>query len=248
MIITGNKTNYGMDIGILMLDTIFPRLVGDIGNAKTFPFPVRYKTVHRAFPSKVVLENGGNFLKEFISAAQELENEGVRAITTSCGFLAIYQQELAAAVSIPVFTSSLLQIPMIQRMISPQRKIVIVTAHGEKLSQQHLRGAGVQADESHYVIVGLEGKKEFYDTFVKQKADVDPEKLAEELAEAATHIKNNWGDAGAIVLECTNLPPFRTIFQQITGLPVFDIVTLVHYAYAGLNQVVNTKTDNIARI
>ncbi|MEN6414265.1 MAG: aspartate/glutamate racemase family protein [Veillonellales bacterium] len=233
MIITGGTTNYGAEIGIIMLDTIFPRIVGDIGNAGTFSFPVRYKTVHRAFPTKVVLENDAALLSGFIAAARELEAEGVRALTTSCGFLAVYQQELAAAVSIPVFASSLLQVPLVERMIAPNRKVVIVTAHKGKLSSRHLLGTGITGEPP--VIVGMEEKPEFYQTFVMQKTTMDLDKVREEVEETACKIKENYREAGAIVLECTNLPPFRSIFQQVTGLPVFDITTLVNYIHHSLN-------------
>lgn len=227
MIIRGGRTNYGAEIGIIMLDTIFPRIVGDIGNAGTFPFPVLYKTVSRAFPAKVVLENDPALLSGFIAAARDLELAGVKAITTSCGFLAIYQQELAASVAIPLFTSSLLQVPLVKRIISPTQRVVIVTAHKEKLSSRHLEGVGI-ADTSA-VIVGMEEKPEFRNTFIQQKPEMNLDKIIEEVTETACDIKNSYPDAGAIVLECTNLSPFKNIFQKAGGLPVFDIITLVNY-------------------
>ena len=86
-----------------MLDTVFPRIPGDIGNAATFSFPVRYKVVKGASPQRVVKEADTRLLEPFIEAARSLEKEGVKAIGTSCGFLAIFQRELADAVDIPVF-------------------------------------------------------------------------------------------------------------------------------------------------
>lgn len=234
MIVTGNKTNYGFDIGVLMLDTIFPRIIGDIGNAKTFDFPVRYKIVPKAIPTKVVIDNDPSLIDPFINAARELETEGVKAITTSCGFLAVFQQVLSEAVAVPVFTSSLLQVPMIERMLGSKQKIVIVTAHGGKLGTKQLAGAGI-ADINH-IIMGLEDRQEFYSTFVVQKATLDVKKLKQEMEDTAFEIKNNYKNVGAIVFECTNLPPFREIFQDIVGVPVFDIVTLTNYVHASLNK------------
>jgi Asp/Glu/hydantoin racemase len=235
MLAAGGQTNYKQDIGILMLDTIFPRIVGDIGNAETFSFPIRYKVIKHALPTKIVVENDQHLLADFIAGAKELEAAGVRAITTSCGFLAIFQQELAAAVSIPVFTSSLLQVPLAQKMLAPRREIVIVTANKARLSPRHLAQAGVAGGK--VAIFGLEDKVEFYSTFVLQKPVLDLAKLSREMEEAAGEIKTAYPDAGALILECTNLPPFRRIFQQATQVPVFDVVTLVEYIHASLNKI-----------
>ena len=229
---TGGATFYGQNIGILMLDTFFPRIVGDIGNALTFPFPVNYKIVRTALPTRVVLENDPTLLPLFIDAAKELVAEGAKAVTTSCGFLAIFQQELAAALPVPVFTSSLLQVPLAERLISPDQRVVIVTANRKTLSPRHLAGAGINGDK--YGMVGLEGKPEFFSTFVQQKSTLDLEAVSEEIYSAAREIKEQFPDTGAVVLECTNLPPFRHIFQAATGCPVFDIVTLTHWLHSSL--------------
>ncbi|MDT8902460.1 aspartate/glutamate racemase family protein [Anaeroselena agilis] len=225
MKLTGGYTNYGQDLGILMLDTVFPRLVGDIGNARTFPFPVRYKTVRGALPAKVVEQNDERLLASFVEGARELEAEGVKAVTTSCGFLAVFQRELAAAVGIPVLTSSLLQVPAVEKDLGPAGQIVIVTANGERLTPRHLAGAGIET--GRHIIYGLEDRPEFYDTFVRQKTVLDVPRLQSEIEEAAREIRARFPAAGALVLECTNLPPFRRIFARVTGLPVYDILSLI---------------------
>lgn len=232
MIVAGGKTDYGQDIGILMLDTVFPRIVGDIGNAGTFPFPVKYKVVKGALPAMVVEKRGEGLLPYFLAAARELEAEGVRAITTSCGFLAAFQQELTAAVRIPVFSSSLLQIPLIEKLLPPGQKIVVVTANSKALSLRHFQAAG--ADQDRAAIIGLEEQPEFYSVFVRQKLVLDVAKVEGELRGIAAMIRDSLPEAGAIVCECTNLPPFRSIFQEVTNLPVFDIVTLVKYIRSSL--------------
>lgn len=233
MEIYGGYVNYGQDIGILMLDTVFPRLRGDIGNAATFPFPVRYKVVSGALPARVVPEQDNSLLAHFIAAARELETEGVKAITTSCGFLAVYQQELAACVQIPVFTSSLLQIPFIEAMLPPGRNIAVITANGQTLGERRLVEA-FSAGKVQHSIIGLEDMEEFYSVFVRQRKTLNLAKLTAEISCTAEQVKQRAPQAGAIVLECTNLPPFRQLFQQAAGLPVFDIVTLTGLIAAGL--------------
>src|SRR2546428_2839481 len=120
--VRGGFNQYGVTVGILMLDTRFPRIPGDMGNAATFPFPVRYHRVSGADPDLVVRRGAEGLLPAFVQGARALEGEGVGAITTSCGFLAKYQQELAAAVRVPVFTSSLLMVPLVHRLLPAGRR------------------------------------------------------------------------------------------------------------------------------
>lgn len=234
MKVIGGRSNYGYDIGVLMLDTVFPRIRGDIGNAGTFPFPVKYKIITNAVPAKVVEDYGEGLLPAFVAGARELDGEGVRAITTSCGFLAVFQRELAEAVNIPVFSSSLIQIPLVEKMLGSGKSIIIVTANSKTLSERHFQGVGVA--RNGLKIIGLQDRDEFYSVFVKQKIELDIAKVQAELQSVAEQIKSDSPEAGAIVLECTNLPPFRHIFQRITGLPVFDIVTLVKHIHSSVGE------------
>src|SRR5437870_10176871 len=121
--VRGGFNQYGFTVGILILDTRFPRIPGDVGNAATFPFPVRYHRVSGADPDLVVRRGAEGLLPAFVQGARALEGEGVGAITTSCGFLAKYQQELAAAVRVPVFTSSLLMVPLVHRLLPAGRRV-----------------------------------------------------------------------------------------------------------------------------
>ncbi|MGI6574878.1 MAG: hypothetical protein ACOX3A_03250 [bacterium] len=132
-IVRGGKNYYGLAIGILMLETKFPRIPGELGNATTWNFPVLYKVVKGASPQRVVRENDPSLLEPFLEAARELEREGVRAITTSCGFLAMFQKEMAAAVNIPVFTSTLLMVPLVHKMLRPEQKVGIITVNSQTL-------------------------------------------------------------------------------------------------------------------
>jgi Asp/Glu/hydantoin racemase len=229
VIVKGGRTNYGEAIGILMLDTKFPRIPGDIGNALTFDFPVKYKKVKGATSQRVVREADPSLIVPFIEAARELEEEGVSAITTSCGFLAIFHEYLADAVSIPVFTSSLLQVPIVFRMLKKGQKVGIMTASKPHLTELHFKGAGIK--DIPLVIYGMEEQEEFPAVFLDQKETLDIEKAESEMVQVATKMVSENPDVGAIVFECTNMPPFRKAVQQAVNLPVFDIVTLMNYVY-----------------
>ncbi|MCR4429916.1 MAG: aspartate/glutamate racemase family protein [Tepidanaerobacteraceae bacterium] len=232
MIIKGGRTNYGEAIGILMLDTKFPRIPGDIGNTLTFNFPVRYKKVKGATAHKVVREADPSLVSPFIEAARELQQEGVSAITASCGFLAIFHDYIADAVDIPVFTSSLLQVPIVYRMLKKGQKVGIMTASKPHLTEKHFRGVGIE--DIPMVIYGMEDQEEFPAVFLDQKETLDVEKAENEMVRVAEKMIGENHDVGAIVFECTNMPPFRRAVQQAVNLPVFDIVTLTNYVYSSI--------------
>jgi Asp/Glu/hydantoin racemase len=221
---------YGYSIGILVMDTAFGRIPGDIGNALTWDFPVYYKVVKGATFEKVVLQGDPQLVDPFARAARELEAMGVRAITTSCGFLALFQQQLAEAVNIPVFTSSLLQIPLASRMLGRGKKVGILTAHSQSLTERHLVAVGAEAVP--HVIIGLEGGKEF-PRFLSD-ISYNPLEIEKETVGVAKELLKQHPEVGAIVLECANLPPYGRAIQEATGLPVFDIVTLTEMVHSAV--------------
>lgn len=236
-IATGGYATYGQALGILMLDTRFPRIQGDIGNASTFPFPVRYAKVPGASPRRVVKEGDPSLLGPFIEAARGLQAEGVKAITTSCGFLAAFQKDLAASVEIPVFTSSLLQMPFLHSLFGGKGKVGVLTARAASLEKRHFEQCG--AADIPCAVMGMDGYEEFSRVFLGDHNDgaglsYDIPRVGKELAEASATLAAGHPDISCIVLECTNMPPFRKAIQEACGKPVFDIVTLAGYVHSGL--------------
>ncbi len=225
----GGKNLYGFSIGILMLKTKFPRIPGDMGNATTWDFPVLYKVIPVATPDKVVRKGGKGLLDLFIKGAQELEQEGVRAITTNCGFLALFQKEIASTVDVPVFTSSLMQVPLVYAMLKPWQKVGIITIYAKSLTREHLVATGV--DRIPYVVMGTEGEKEFSRAILNDEGELDLEQSQKDLVRVAKRMKEGHPEVGALVLECTNMPPYAAAIQKEVGLPVFDIYTLVNLVY-----------------
>jgi Asp/Glu/hydantoin racemase len=227
----GGRAIYGYGVGILMLDMVCPRPPGDIGNALTWPFPVRYRVALRgATGPRVMLNADGELLAAFIAAARELEAEGVRMITTSCGFLAVFQRELAAAVNVPVVTSALLQVPMVSKMIRPDQRIGILTA-SPQLQERHFQGVGWSSREIPIVIANLPKDGVVSTVYVDGRRESDTDVLEREMVEMACAMKRQHPDVGAIVLECTNFVPFSQAMRRATGLPIFDLYTLVIQTY-----------------
>ncbi len=224
MKVTGGKSIYGAAVGILMLEAQFPRIPGDMGNATTWDFPVHYKIVRGATPDKVVRQGAEGLLDAFISAAQELVSEGVDGITTNCGFLALFQQQISQAVPVPVVTSSLMQVGMVNRVLPTGKRAGILTISGSSLTQQHLDAASVPSGTP---IGTTEGGMEFTRAILDNELELDVALARQDNVEAALTMQKTYSDLGAIVLECTNMEPYAADIAHATGLPVFSIQTLV---------------------
>jgi len=228
--VKGGQNLYGLAIGILILETRFPRIPGDMGNGTTWNFPVVYRIVKGASPARVVREADPTLLKPFIEAARDLEKMGVKAITTTCGFLAIFQEEIANAVNIPVFTSSLMQVPLVYRMLKNNQKVGIMTVDSRSLTRKHL--AAVGADSVPTVIVGTEDEEEFTRVLLGNELTLDVDKARNDLITVARRLISQHPEVGAIVLECTNMPVYAKSIQQEVNLPIFDIYTLTNMVYS----------------
>lgn len=235
--IRGGRTLYGQSLGVLMLDTRFPRIPGDVGNALTWPFPVDYRVVKDADLARIMGQRPDpTLLEPFIDAARELESSGVRAITTSCGFLAIFQRELQAAVSIPLYTSALLQVPMVSRLIRPDQKVAILTER-PNLTERHFEGCGWSSSVFPVVVSAMPPDAVFPTVFIGNALEADVALLEREMVELGTRTVREHPDTGAFVLECTNFVPFSHAIRRATALPVFDLYTLglqLHLATSGV--------------
>lgn len=231
MIVQGGKSIYGASVGILMLDAQFPRIPGDMGNAKTWPFPVLYRVVRDASPDRVVRHRAEGMLEVFIDAAQQLVKDGADGITTNCGFLSLFQKELAEAVPVPVVTSSLMQVEMVNRILPRGKRAGILTISASTLTNDHLQAANVPLDTP---IGTTEGGREFTRAILGNDSRLNVEKAREDNVEAAIALASDHPDLGAIVLECTNMCPYAPDIQRATGLPVFSIVSFVTWFQAGL--------------
>jgi len=227
----GGKTLYGAKVGILMLETRFQRIPGDMGNAETWPFPVLYKIVPGASPRRVVCEKAEGLLGAFLAAAEELVRLGADGLTTTCGFLSLYQRELAAHVGVPVATSSLMQIPFIERVLPPGKRVGVLTVSAANLTEKHLRAAG--ADPATPV-VGTDGGSEFSRVMINDEERLDVAAAERDILAAGEELVEKHAGIGAVLLECTNMVPYARALSQQLRLPVFSIYTFVTWFHAGL--------------
>ena len=227
----GGKTVYGGTVGICMLDTRFPRIPGDIANARTWNVPVLYRVVPRSTPRQAVYEKGEKILDGFIEAAKELVKMGADGITTNCGFLCLFQEKMAEAVQVPVATSSLMQVPLVQKLLPKNKKVGILTIHKPSLTNDHLNAAGIPLDTP---IIGTKNGKEFTRAILEDEMEMNIDDAREDHIEAARKLIKENPNVGAIVMECTNMSPFAADVRKDLGIPVFNIYTFIEWFQSGL--------------
>jgi Asp/Glu/hydantoin racemase len=227
----GGKPVYGARLGILMLEARFPRIPGDMGNAATWPFPVLYRIVPDATPHRVVRERAVGLLDRFLDAAAELVRLGADGITTNCGFLSLFQREIAAHAGVPVATSSLMQIPFVERLLPPGKRVGVLTVNAQSLGAEHLGAAGA---DPRTPVVGTEGGREFTRVMLGNEERLDAAAAEQDIFEAGDALVARHADIGAVVLECTNMAPYARALAERLRLPVFDIYAFVAWFHAGL--------------
>lgn len=231
MKVSGGKAITGAALGILMLEARFPRIPGDTGNALTWPFPVHYKVVRDATPDRAVRQGAAGLYEKFLDAARELVADGVDGITTNCGFLSLFQNDLAAALPVPVATSSLMQVAAVNRLLAPGKRAGILTISAKSLTPEHLEKAGVPGETP---IGTTEGGREFTRAILGNELELDVDAARQDNIEAARALVAAYPDMGAIVLECTNMTPYAADVRAATGLPVFSHETFVSWFHSAL--------------
>lgn len=211
-------------VGVLMLETQFPRLRGDIGNPHGFKFPIIYKVVGGASPKKVVEEQNQELVEKFIKAAKYLIGEGADIITTSCGFLGRYQKEIQAELTVPVYTSALLLMDGLEAEFG-KSNVGILTISKTAMTPAFLAGAGI---EDKTPIGSTESGLEFSQAILANRTSFDEVQCEADLVQAASNLVSAHPNIRAILLECTNMPPHAAAIENSTGLPVRSLNDLLN--------------------
>jgi len=226
----------GFPIGIIYIDDVYyPMVPGNIVNGYTFPFPVRLKAV-TGLDIPNLFQAGDEVFDQIMVACKELEREGCRAISAACGFFGNYQDKVAAAMDIPIAISSLVQLPWIATLLKPGQKIGVLTADQSSLSNKLLDACGVSDQiKERLVIKDLCHEPEF-SCILEGRGEFDNEIVKEEVVKKALEIIAQFPDTGAILLECSDMPPYAYAVQAATKLPVFDFTTLIRWMQTSVCQ------------
>ncbi|RYV02845.1 hypothetical protein SOPP22_07220 [Shewanella sp. OPT22] len=221
----------GETIGIMVLECHYPFIPGNVANARTFQYPVRYAVVEGADVQRLLYQADPTLIEPFVKAAQKLEREGVKAITGACGFMALFQKQLQDAVSIPVFASSLLQISFMHAITN--KKVGIITADSRCLKPEHFDSVGVQPNLP-IATIGMENEPAFVECILEGRIALDDDKVRHAVLSNAKALTQQHKDIGSILLECSDLPPYGKDIQEATGLPVFDFITMIDFVHSSL--------------
>jgi len=229
-------------IGIITLEENIPSPPGTPKNPDTFSNPVCYEVVRGT--GLLELDNPAG-LQSFLTAGFNLVEKGVCAISGNCGLMIVYQNQLAAALPVPVFLSSLLQLPFMARLSGPDSAIGIIASSSNSLSDQHLRIATC-GTPMKTIVTSMEGKKHFGEA-VSENGVLDFKAVQAEVVEVALELVGQHPDVTSILFECVDLPPYADAVQQATGLPVFDITTLIGHVHSTLVRRPFTRMDRRLR-
>lgn len=235
------KACYGMGLGVMLLDEEFPGFPGDVRNASAFPFPVQYELIENVdMPRLIYAKDKEPCLEPIKRAAKKLEKMGCRAITAECGYFSYFQREIAAHVDIPVFLSALMQVPLAQQVIGPN-KVVGIISHAElsTLEDRHFDSVGIRRDSNYvtYACREVEGACEEFEHLWTPGKKLDPaaayyQKTEKEFVATATEFFRRTPNMGAMLLECTGMQPFARALQREIEIPIFSWGTLLDYAYS----------------
>ncbi len=226
------QVSSGEAIGVLLLDTSVPFIPGDVANATTYDFPVRFHKVE-GFTVARAIGKDPTVYGALKTAAQELVDQGVRAVTGDCGFMALHQKRLAHDLAVPVFLSSLLQIPFMLSILGEKSKVGVLTADGSSLDETLLAVVGVN-DVDRLVVEGLEAQPHFHRFAIQETGTLDTEKVAAEVVEAGRHLMARDKTIKALLLECSLLPPYAAALQAAVQVPVFDYITMINFVFSAV--------------
>ncbi|KAJ4346376.1 uncharacterized protein N0V89_010305 [Didymosphaeria variabile] len=224
-------------LGFLAVEVSIHRPPGDPFNPSTWPFPLIHTLVPGSSEAQIVTSTTypPAFIERFVSAGKELAAKGCIGIITSCGFLALAQRELASKLPIPIATSALVQIPSICAFLGSEAIVGVLTYDEERLGVAHLEALGVDAGRvrikgmpkgGHLRRVIQEGEK--YDEIRMEQEMIDA------VGELLEKVTGSGDKLGAIVLECTQMPPYAGAIQRRVGVPVYDVYTMGMWFYSGL--------------
>jgi len=229
------QASYGEAIGILLLDTsLTPYIPGDVANATTYSFPVRFKKV-KDLSVEMMMNKDTSLLNRLIESGRELTEEGVKAITGDSGYMAMFQREVAKKLKIPVFLSSLLQLPFLTRIIGKGQKVGIIAANSKILDNALLKEVGI-TDMGFLYIKGMEDKEYFRKTFIEEVGWLDSDNVEKEVVSVAKNMIEEEPKVKVILLECSCITPYRGAVQEAVNLPVFDYITMINYVYSAVTM------------
>ncbi|HKK95961.1 MAG TPA: aspartate/glutamate racemase family protein [Anaerovoracaceae bacterium] len=233
---------YGMGLGVMLLDEAYPGFPGDLRNASAYNFNIQYEIMEGLNCYNIGWCKGDDefLVPPIVKAAKNLEKLGCRGILAECGYFSYFQPLISDKVDIPVFMSSLLQIPFIQQVIGPKKAVGIFCATSSGLTDKHLENVGVNLNSNYHIKGAMDndGCQEFVSLWDETRRPDIPtanyKKAEKDIVDSCKEYVKQYPDIGALMLECTGFQPFARAIQREIDLPVFSWATLMDYAYSAV--------------
>ena len=233
--ITKGQLISGHSVGIMVQDVHYPLLPGNVVNAYTYDFPVRYQVVPGANQAR--MHTGDTTLiPSLIETAKLLELEGCRAVCGACGYFGHFQKQIADQVDIPVYLSSIVQVPWICVGLKSNQKVGILCADRKNLTKKLFDACSVSNDYYERCCVAGAGDLPEFSALLERRGHFDNGKLKLELINLAKELISNNPDIGAILLECSDMPPYAADIQRNLNIPVYDFISMIKYVHSVVAQ------------
>lgn len=211
-------------VTVLQLDTDFPRTMGDVGAPESYARAPEIIRIAGASVGRIVTDRPQDIdIAPFEEALQRAQGD---VIVTSCGFLSYWQEHLSTLTDRPFISSSLTALQHLAQSYPPEA-LRILTFDAARLGPTHLGNHAEYTDS----IIGLPPTHHLRQVIAKNLSTLDRTRAATETANLLAHSQTEAHQH--ILLECTNLPPYREAIKEATGLPVTDILTVIEATCPG---------------
>ncbi|CAK9105960.1 Dimethylsulfonioproprionate lyase (DMSP lyase) (Symbiodinium-A1) [Durusdinium trenchii] len=213
---------------VLQLDTQFPRIPGDIACKETYLLPIHIEVIDRAHVADVVsLDPEALDISRFASALAKADAE---IISTSCGFMVYFQKMLSELTQKTFISSALVALPKLRARFQDV-EIMVITFDADILGAPAYRFA---LDGFTGPVVGLEKSMHLYQVISKDLDHLELECAEADMDKLIQTALTCYPDIGAIMLECTNLPPYKHIIRRHFSGEIVDCLSVLEVESKGV--------------
>ena len=214
-------SRFDAPLTVLQLDTVFPRVAGDVASPDTYQTPIAIKKIDQASVAAVVTAAPDQTnISKFEQACGDIHH-GIGV--TSCGFLGYWQDHLNRICPAPFIASSLVDLPHWQGLHG-DGELAIVTFDDAVLSTPLYEGL---RSGFHGAVIGLSPDMHLRQVISQDRPELDQPRAEQEMLDLLTPYLAA-GSIKALVLECTNLPPYKAAIKSRFDVEVYDILTSIH--------------------
>lgn len=235
-----NKINLGFSLGALVMKSWVPKPCGHISNASNYDFPIYFQVVENS-NTKAIHGGAQSIIPDILEAEKKCEDMGCKSIFTSCGYFGHFQRTIANHSSVPVYLSAVCLIPFIFRIMPKDWELGIICYNKDKLTTHLLEECGVTpAMRARCHVADVIGQPEL-SCIIKDQGHYNIDNGKNDVVNVARKLVSENINIGAILLECTDLPPHSYAIQEALGLPVFDSTTMIKFIHSLITNKISSR-------